>query len=292
MGGERIGMSVSHPQDLIGEENEIIFSLPKIYFELQEALNDSNKTFQDLGDIISCDPALSARLLKVVNSPFYGFPSEIETVSHAISIIGMDQLTDLTLATLVLYQFRGIPNNLFNMEKFWRHSIACGVVAKSMAEFRNEKNVERLYLAGILHDIGRLVVFKKKPALARDAFYRSKERQENIYLCEQKLMSYDHADVGRELLKAWKLPPRLVEAVGCHHQPQNAKEFPVDAAIIHTADYVVHVLQAPSDAEFSEPQLYPKSWEIIGLSPDDFEFMKEKVIQQYQGIVGIFFDGS
>lgn len=285
-------MSVSHPQDLIGEEDEIIFSLPKIYFELQEALNDPDKTFQDLGEIISFDPALSARLLKIVNSPFYGFPSKIETISHAISIIGMDQLTDLALATLVIYQFRGIPNSLFNMEKFWRHSMACGVVARSIAEFRGEKNVERLYLAGILHDIGRLVIFKKEPALARDAFYRSKELQENIYLSERNLMGFDHADVGRELLKAWQLPPRLVEAIGCHHQPQTAKEYPVDAAIIHTADYVVHVLKAVSDAEFSEPQLYPKSWEIIGLSPDDFEFMKDKVIQQYQGIVGLFFDES
>ena len=94
------------------------------------------------------------------------------------------------------------------------------------------------------------------------------------------------------LLKAWKLPPRLVEAVSCHPQPQNAKEFSVDAAIIHTSDYIVHVLQAGSDAEFSEPQLHPKSWEIIGLNTDDFEFMKEKMIRQYQGIVHLFFDGS
>ena len=284
-------MRLSRPQDLIGKEDEGIFSLPRIYFELQEALADSDKTFQDLGEIIGFDPALSARLLKIVNSPFYGFPSNIETISHAISIIGMDQLTDLALSTLVIHQFRGIPNNLFNMEKFWRHSIACGVVARSIADFRDEKNIERFYLAGILHDIGRLVIFKKEPALARDTFYRSREKQENIYLSEQKLMGFDHADVGRELLKAWQLPPRLVEAVGGHHQPQNAKEFPVEAAIIHTSDYIVHVMQAGSDAEFSEPQLYPKSWEIIGLSPDDFEFMKDKMIRQFQGIVGHFFDG-
>ncbi len=285
-------MKLSHPQELIGKEDEIIFSLPKIYFELQEALNNPEKTFQDLGEIISFDPALSARLLKIVNSSFYGFPSDIETISHAISIIGMDQLTDLALATMVVYQFRGIPNNLFNMEKFWRHSMACGVVARSIAEFRGEKNTERYYLAGILHDIGRLVVFKKEPALARDTFYRSREQRENIYLSEQKLMEFDHADVGRELLKAWKLPPRLVEAVSCHHQPQNATEFPVDAAIVHTSDYIVHILQAGSDAEFSDPQLHPNSWEIIGLNTDDFEFMKDKMFRQYQGIVQLFFDGS
>ena len=170
--------------------------------------------------------------------------------------------------------------------------MACGVAARSIAEFRNEKNIERFYLAGILHDIGRLVIFKKEQALARDAFYRSKKQKENIYLSERELMGFDHADVGRELLKAWKLPPRLVEAVGCHHQPQTARQFPVDAAISHTSDYIVHVMNVGSDAEFSEPQLYPKSWEIIGLSPDDFEFMKDKVIQQYQEIVTLFFGES
>ena len=105
-------------------------------------------------------------------------------------------------------------------------------------------------------------------------------------------MGFDHAGVGRELLKAWKLPPRLVEAVGCHHQHQTAKEFPVDAAIIHTADYIVHVLKVGSDAEFSDPQLDPKSWEIIGFSPDDFELMKDNMKLQYEIIVSLFFGDS
>ncbi len=284
-------MSLSSPQDLISED-EKIFSLPKIYFELQDALSNPDKTFQDIGDIISCDPALSARLLKIVNSPFFGFPSKIETISHAISIIGMSQLADLALATLVIYQFRGIPNSLFNMEKFWKHSMACGVAARSIAEFKGETNVERFYLAGILHDIGRLVIFKKEPALARDAFFMSKEKEENIFLSERELMGFDHADVGGELLKAWQLPPRLVEAVAYHHQPELAKQFPVEAAIVHTSDYIVHVLQVGSDADFSEPQLYPKSWDIIGLSPDDFEFMKDKVKRQYKSIVSMFFGSA
>ena len=282
-------MSLSSPQNLISED-EKIFSLPKIHFELQEALNDPDKTFQDIGKIIGYDPALAARLLKIVNSPFYGFPSEIETISHAISIIGMDQLTDLALATLVIYQFRGIPSSLFDMEKFWRHSMACGVAARAIAEFKGEQNVERFYLAGILHDIGRLVIFKKEPALARDAFFMSREKQENIFSSERRLMGFDHAAVGGELLKAWKLPPRLVAAVAYHHQPEAAQEFPVEAAIIHTSDYIVHVLKVGSDAEFCEPQLYPKSWEIIGCSPDDFEFMKDNVNRQYEGTVSLFFD--
>ena len=170
--------------------------------------------------------------------------------------------------------------------------MACGVAARSIADFRGEKNAERFYLAGILHDIGRMVLYKKEPALAQDAFNRSKERKENIYLSERELMGFDHADIGRELLKAWKLPPRLIEAVGCHHQPQNAKEFLIDASIIHTADYIVHVLDVDSDAENSEPQLYPKSWEIIGFSPDDFEFLKDNMKLQYEIIVSLFFSES
>lgn len=285
----KTNMSLRNPQDLIGEEDEIVFSLPTIYVELQKALSDPDKTFQNLGDIIGFDTALSARLLKIVNSPFYGFPSKIDTISHAISIIGRDQLIDLALSTMVLYQIEGIPSSVFNMDKFWRHSVACGVAARAIADYRGEKNAERFYLAGILHDIGRLALYKREPDLAREAFSQSRDRQENIYLAEQELIGFDHADVGRELLKAWKLPPRLVEAVGCHHQPQNAKEFPVDAAIIHTADYIVHLMQVGSDAEFSEPKLYPKIWEIIGISSDGFELMKDNMNMQYEIIVSLFF---
>ncbi|NIQ00834.1 MAG: HDOD domain-containing protein [Nitrospinaceae bacterium] len=281
-------MANGGPRDLISTD-EKVFSLPKVYFELQAALNDPDKTFQDIGEIISYDTALTARLLKIVNSSFYGFPSRIETVSHAISIIGMNQLTDLALATLVIYQFKGVPNTLFNMEKFWRHSMACGVAARSIAEIRGEKNIERFYLAGILHDIGRLVILKKEPEVARETLMQSRDKKENIYLSERDQLGFDHADVGGELLEAWQLPPRLVEAVRYHHQPQNAREFYLDTVIIHTADYIVHVLHVGSDADYSEPQLYPKSWEVIGISPDDFEFMRDKVNQQYEGIVKMFF---
>ncbi|MCH7650011.1 MAG: HDOD domain-containing protein, partial [Nitrospinae bacterium] len=140
--------------------------------------------------------------------------------------------------------------------------------------------------------IGQLVILKKEPALARDAFFRSKEQQENIYQSERELMGFDHADVGGELLKAWELPPRLVEAVAFHHQPQAAKRYPFEAAVIHTSDYIVHVLKVGSDAEFSEPQLYSKSWDIIGLDADDFEFMKDKVKRQYEDLVRMFFGDS
>ena len=174
-------MSLRKAQDLIGEEDEIVFSLPTIYVELQKALNDPDKTFQNLGDIIGFDTALSARLLKIVNSPFYGFPSKIDTISHAISIIGRDQLIDLALSTMVIYQFEGIPNSMFNMDKFWRHSVACGVAARSIADFRGEKNSERFYLAGILHDIGRLALYKTEPDLAREAFL-SEQRTQRKYL--------------------------------------------------------------------------------------------------------------
>ena len=284
-------MNLTHPRDLINDD-EKLFSLPKIHLELQEALNDPNQTYQEIGQIISCDPALSARMLKVVNSAFYGFPSKIETITHALSIIGRDQLTDLALATLIIHQFRGIPNNLFNMEKFWKHSIACGVAARSIAEFKNEANVERFYLAGILHDIGRIVLFKRAPALARDAFFRSRDNKENIYQAERRLMGFDHADVAGELLKMWKLPPRLVEAVAFHHQPQNAKDFQMEATLIHTSDYIVHVLQLGSDAEFAEPVLHPQSWEILAMEPDDFEQMRDKVQRQYETVVGMFFDAA
>jgi len=270
------------------EGSEKVFSLPEVFYRLQTALNDPDKTFDDFGDIISHDPALSARLLRIVNSPFYGLSSKVETITHALTIIGLDQLVDLAMATSVIYQFRGIPNTLFNMESFWKHSIACGLAARTIGQVRGEENVERLYLAGILHDLGRLVIYIKEPTLARDAFYRSKEKEENIHLSEQAIMGFDHAEVGGELLRSWQLPESLAQAVACHHEPGKSDRYQVDAAIVHTADYIVHDMNIAKSEEFYVPVLDAKTWERIEIDPKTLAEKISDVQDQFEQTLKMF----
>ncbi|MFQ5481930.1 MAG: HDOD domain-containing protein [Nitrospinaceae bacterium] len=277
-------MALPKPEEII-KDMEKVFSLPKIFFEIRNALADPGAIPGDLADLISHDPALSAGLLKVVNSHLFDLDSRVESIPHALSLIGKDQLLDLAMATSAVFQFRGIPNSLFNMETFWKHSVGCGLAARMIGVIRGEENVERLYLAGILHDLGRLIIYLKEPALARDAFYRSKEREENIHFSEQAILGFDHARVGGELLRSWKLSERIVDAVTYHHFPGKSEKYPVEAAIVHTADYLVHDINLAQSEEFFVPILDNKTWENIGIDPKDLAQKITEIQEQFEEVL-------
>ena len=156
----------SNPQYFI-KGSVRLSSLPQIYFKINDVINDPESSFGDVAEIISNDVSLSVRLLKIVNSSFYNFPSEIDTISHAISIIGTSQLRDLALATMVMTAFEGVSEEFINMESFWKHSVGCGVAAWVIALNCSEANPERYYLTGILHDVGRLILFENHPEESR-----------------------------------------------------------------------------------------------------------------------------
>ena len=144
-----------------------VASPPHVYIKLNDTLKDPRSSFKEFSEIISHDPSLTARLLKIVNSSFYSFETEIETITHALTIVGTEQLTELVLATSVTSQFTHIPKQLVSMNSFWEHSIACGVAAKVIADRRGESHLESFYLAGMLHDIGSLIIYKKFPEQAK-----------------------------------------------------------------------------------------------------------------------------
>ena len=146
-----------------------VSSLPELYSKLDEAINAPNSSFSMISDIISEDTGLTARLLRISNSALYGFPSKIETVQRAMSIIGTKQIRELVLATSVINVFKSMSNDMVSMESFWRHSIACGIAARLLATIRREHNVERFFVLGLLHDVGRLLMFAKAPQESADA---------------------------------------------------------------------------------------------------------------------------
>ncbi len=280
-------MDIEKPEDLL-QEGDKVFSLPAVFYKLQDALSDPDKSFGDYGDIISHDPGLSARLLKVVNSPFFGLSSKVETISHAISIIGLDQVVSLAMATSVIYQFKGIPNTLFNMESFWRHSIATGMAARTIGQVRKDSNVERLYLCGILHDLGRLILYLKDPGLARDTLMESRDKEKNLHLVEKEMIGFDHSAIGGALLRSWNLPERLAQAVGHHHDPEGAPKFQVEAAIVHTADYIVHDMSLAQTEEFSVPFLQKETWSRMEVDPKELAPNIARMSEQFEETVRMF----
>ena len=195
-------------------------SLPFIYIKINDAVNNPRSSIKDISEIISGDPGLTSRLLRLVNSAFYGFPSKVETVSRARLMVGTQQMRDLALATSVMSLFKGIPGHLVSMESLWRHSVACGLAARMLAKVRqSEVNAELLFTAGIIHDIGRLVIYKKIPETAQEMIIRCRDSKEPLYLVEKEVLGFDHSDLWRMLAQSWNLPPSLEEVLACHHFP-------------------------------------------------------------------------
>ena len=264
-------------------------SPPILYYQLREKLDDPNTSFEDLATVIMTDPAMSARLLKIVNSAFYGFGDKVDTLTHALNIIGTEQLTDLALAAIVTSKFKGIPRELINMETFWMHSIGCGIAARKIARHVPGVEAEKMYLGGMLHDIGSLIFFKESPEDAKKILLRCKETGESLFKVEKEILGYDHGEVGALLLTEWKLPERLIQMVKYHHQPASSEDCMEEACIIARADALVHEMEIGNSGEPGVPELDPRVSEMIPMSDEETNALKEEISAQVDDTVRKFF---
>ena len=272
---------------LIIQTNSIA-SFPEIVHRVNMAVDSPRFSLDRVGKIISEDPVLSARLLKIANSSLYGFPVKVDTIARALTLIGTKQLRDLITASMVIDMFNGKLKPLISMESFWRHSIACGVAARVIATARREANVERYYLTGLLHDIGLLVIYAQLPEQATTILQRSKE--EKILMCEAEhdLLGFDHAELGGELLRNWNLPPDLHEPVSRHHTPSQSTDYQLEAAIVHVADILVMSMRLGGSGEVRISAFEPASWELIELPDSTVPQIMEHVEIQYQDALKAF----
>jgi HD-like signal output (HDOD) protein len=242
------------PRSLIQSDIELV-SLPDIYLRIEKVIKDPNSSARHVAAIISQDPNLSVKLLKIVNSAFYGLRQKIDTISRAVTIVGHNQISDLILGTSVMALFSGIPANLMNMNLFWEHSVACGTCARWIAGFRKFPNTESFFVAGLLHDLGKLILFKNLPRQAKAVLRQIRYSEKFYYQTERELIGFDHTQVGKALAEQWKLPDGLVQAIGGHHPPWS---LPLDAeaAIIFVADNLAIALGIGTSGEnFVSPEL-------------------------------------
>ena len=276
------------PEELIKESIEL-FSLPQIYFMINESVNDPQISFDDIAQIIRQDPGLSARLLKIVNSGFYSFPDKIETITHAVCIVGTNQLRDLALATCILKTFEGIPAELIDMDSFWRHSVTCGLASHTIAVYRREENPERFIIAGMLHDIGKLILYTKLQDESAKILSTCRSKKEYTSLAEKTLLGFDHAELGGVLMEAWNFPLRQIEAVKYHHNPLKSSEFSTDAAIIHIGDIITHSLRVVLNGGYIPP-LNPRAWDLIDLPTSLLPSILNQVESQFTGSIKFFLE--
>lgn len=235
--------------------------------EIETALQSSECNLVTVAEAIGKEPDLTARLLRLGNSSFYGFSSRLTTVNEAISLIGIRQVQDLIEASSIIERFAGVSADLVSMESFWRHSLACGIGARLLAMEKRLPKPDKFFVAGLLHDVGRLVLFSQAPKAAQAVFDLYRRERLLLHEAETRVLGFNHQQIGEALLKHWQYPAPLVQAIASHHQPAASDVLSVEAAIVHVADHLVNGMQIGSSGERYVPPLQMKAWHSLRLSP-------------------------
>lgn len=273
----KINTSSLTPKELVTGSIRLV-SLPEVCIRVNEMLDDPSVTATELGQIISQDTSLTARLLKIVNSSYYGFQAKIETVSRAVTVVGLRELRGLVIAASAVETFSNVSDEILNKVRFWRHSLYCGVIARLLAEQCHVLHSERLFVAGLLHDIGKLIVAQRLPQETRMIALEADSAQRSEFEVEQDFLGFDHAEVGGELMHAWNMPETLFESVAYHHNPIQAEAGVMETCLVHMANIFTDEAEQGLDMISHAPsqEVDPYAWEITRLD----ESVKEHVFRE------------
>lgn len=269
-----------------------LITLPNVFIHINKLVEDPNSTTSDIAKAASQDPSFTVRLLRVANSPFYGFSSTIDTVAKAVSVIGTSQIRNLALSMSVARTFAGLPNNLVSMDNFWRHSLYCALIARTLGKQARKCDPEALFTAGLLHDIGELIIFNRLPEQAKACLLLVLDQADEfpIYLAERQIIGFDHAQVGGELARQWHLPPLLEECIAFHHVIGEAQRYPRETALVHLANILALMAEVDTLDTLDVSPIDPRAWEITGLDEDVIELVvreaQEEVVEAEKLFLG------
>ena len=253
-------------EELVQGVGELV-SLPEVFIRVNQAVDDPKGSAAAVGEIISQDPGLTARLLKLANSPVYALTASVETVARAVTVLGTQQIRSLVLATSVARSFEGLPNELVSMENFWRHSLLCGLCARALSKACRKGQPEVMFTAGLLHDIGELVIFSRLPQQAHDALILTLDSIEElaVYQAELQVIGFHHGQVGGELARQWQLPAILESCIRHHHSIREAEAFQAETALIHIANIAAQMAELNTLDPEEVPPISETAWELTGL---------------------------
>jgi len=271
-------------RDLVDASIQIA-SPPVVYEQLMRVIHDPRSGAADVAGVISDDQGLTARVLKVVNSAFFSLPFKVDSVTTAVRVVGTSQIRDLAVATSVMSMFDDVDEDLLDLKSFWHHSLGTGVTARVFAAHRGEDNIERFLVAGLLHDLGKLIMIMNAAPGMSAALTESTETGRPLLECEKEHVGCHHAQVGGMLIEKWNFPPALTQAVAYHHHPRRADRFPVEAAAVHVADMISIGMQWGRGGQARVPQLDPGAWDTLGIDPSVIPSLLEDASRQLDAAI-------
>jgi len=265
-------------------------SPPEIFSRITQVLDDPLKNANDIAAIIGQDPSLSARMLKIVNSAFFGFPATIKTIEHAISILGNREVRMLVMTTSVVEKFSSMPNSILDMREFWMHSLKTALFAKFLADNHPKKRLlTSAFISGLLHDIGRLILYTKAPDLARAAALLAKADKISEIEAETSIFGFNHAELGGALLALWEIPLPIQNSASFHHQPTLATSDKDETNIIYLANKLAHADTTSEETIAATILPEDKIWESIDMPYGIVVPASVQVKEQFNQTYTLFF---
>ena len=271
-----------------------IATLPEVTLKIVELVEDPSSTAQDLHNVIANDPALSSRILKVVNSSFYGLPGQIGSINRAIVMLGLNAVKNIAIAASLAKLFRGGDlSHGFSARAVWEHAVACGAVTKLVADTAKVGMADEAFLAGLMHNIGlmvemqfdrnKLIEVVQSLGVSADGV-PSRDMRE----VERALFGADHQDFGKGLCERWKFPNNFSLVTGYHHNPLEA---PADArrlpAMVYIANRLVGSIEGQFRLDLPGLDIDPAVMDVLGLSETQLQALRERVPEELTAAAGL-----
>lgn len=275
-----------HPRELKGIVQEIP-TLPVIYQELFQMMQNPDVSVPQVAELISQDQALTAKILHLVNSAFYGYQNEIKTISRAVVVLGFQAVRSAALAISVFDYFDGEDSHQIDMSQFWKHSIACGSICKVLATEKRINQQEEAFVVGLLHDTGKLIEKRYFSEDFDDLCEAAQEQHLTWFDTEKALFQIHHATIGKAVFRAWNFPVSVVDAVQFHHNPDSSTKFPQLAALAHLADYMSYPLGYPAPGAYPPAGCNSGALKILGLTLDDCQALVPKIREELESSMEI-----
>lgn len=258
-------------------------TLPTIYSTLLDVMSNPRSTANDVATVISQDQSSASKILKASNSSIYGFRGRISTISQAIVFIGFDEVKNLVTALSIIHMFKGSKKSLFfNPIDLWKHSLAVGVISRHIGKTIGVTNLENYFLAGILHDIGKLLFFKVIPEEYSQVINQAIEKNMTIRDAEQEYLGITHTVAGEILAEKWKLPTLLKNVIRYHANGVIDGEVDQLTGIVHIANITAAMLGLGTSGEEIISAPNPKVWDRIKLPDQFFTTNLESIIVSYE----------
>lgn len=282
-----------HPEDLVPASRTALADinpppLPQAFLALRQAARNPMSTMAEVGAIIAMDPSLAAYVLRLANSALYSFSGRVETVDRAVACIGLAEVETLALGAALGRAVKEPPRpDVLVMQDFWRHAVAVGLLASALAQRLGAEGRERYFTAGLLHDMGRLLLAIAEPDLAGLALHRAIAGGSSLDAAEREVLDFDHAALGGRIARKWQLSENLIDAVAGHHGPACCPENEL-AAVVHAADFMANVLGVRARPAAGLPFLDVAILGSLGLTEADPPFLLDALATGLAGLENLF----